>query len=115
MKILHKNSHFWGTAVHRWIGLTLGICFFISGLANAMHCDDALFRLKSCGISKAQLSRTGGANKIKADHPIVAATESHTFDKIYLPSAMSGYHGQTPFIASIQINPLCNKAPPSLS
>ena len=115
MNKFHKNSHFGGAAVHRWIGLSLVICFFISGLANAMHCDDALFRLKSCGISKAQLSRTGGANKIKADHPIVAATENHTFDKIYLPSAMSGYHGETPFIASLLINPLFNKAPPFLS
>jgi len=59
MKKFHRNSHFGGAAVHTWIGLSLVICFFISGLANAMHCDDALFRLKSCGISKAQLSRTG--------------------------------------------------------
>lgn len=115
MKTFSQSGHHWVAPVCRWIGLSLILCFFSGGLANAMTCDDAPLRFKQCGISKAQLSRTGSSNKIKVDHPIVAATESHTFDKIYLSSAWKGYGSQRPLIASLLVNPLFNKAPPTIS
>lgn len=112
MKTFAHHGHHWVAPVCRWIGLCLVLCFFTAGLANAVNCADPPLRLKSSGISKAQPSRTGGSSKVKVDHPIVAVVASHPFAEPYPAAAWRGYGSQRPFIASLRLNPLSNKAPP---
>lgn len=115
MKTLGESNNHIGTRIRRGIGLLLTSCFLLGVVALAMHHHDAFFQLKNCAICKAKTSFSGTLNKVMADHPPSSATANQGSEEIYFSFSRIILDHQTPFIASLLLNSIFNKAPPLIS